>query len=279
MFEQKLESLFKSPNKLGRVITINNYKGGVGKTTLNTMLAYVATEKYGLKVLQIDSDPQANLTRKMRVTYKTVDKEANTNLTKGIANLDLKNSITKVTNNLSMVEGTWDMAHFSTYINENIKKKDNAQFKVYQAMIEPLKDQYDLILFDGIPTTGDITNNCIVASDYVLVPTQTEEDAYDNTKSYINYLMSMTEYNPKLEIIGIVPYLVSEDKVDRDTLLKYQTEYPEITYKEIIKRSARVKTWSSKGITENLPYDKKTLSMYENVFKETIDRIYSYEFE
>uniref|UniRef100_UPI00344B253F ParA family protein n=1 Tax=Carnobacterium sp. TaxID=48221 RepID=UPI00344B253F len=276
MKKDKIKFLFE--NQPAKVITANNFKGGVGKTTLNSMLAYIATEKYDLRVLLFDSDPQANLTKKTRKTYKNITSEANTNIVEGISNFDIRDSVTIVNDNLSIVEGLWDMAHFSTFINTNISKKDNSHYRLYQSLIEPLKSEYDLILFDGIPTTGDITNNCIIASDYVIVPTQTEEDAYDNTLSYINYLITMTEYNPDLEIIGIVPYLVSSnDKVDKDTLLKYQNEFPEITFNNIIKRSARVKSWSTNGITENQPYDKRTLEMYTKVFDEMIERIYNIE--
>lgn len=106
------------------------------------------------------------------------------------------------------------------------------------------------------------------------MPTQTEEDAYDNTKTYIDYLITMKrDYNSKLELIGIIPYLVANDMVDRKLLKKYQSEYPEITFNNLIKRSARVKTWGLEGITEDRTYDKKTLKMYDLVFQEMIKRM------
>ena len=145
---------------------------------------------------------------------------------------------------------------------------------LYDYLIKPLKKEYDLILFDVIPTTTSFTNNCIVASDYAVMPTQTEEDAYDNTKTYIDYLITMKEdYNPKLELVGIVPYLVANDSVDIKLLRKYQEEYPEITFNNLIKRSARVKTWGLEGISDYKPYDKRTLDMYDLVFQEMIERI------
>lgn len=270
--EQSIQDLFKDKSKPARVVTVANFKGGVGKSTLNSILAYLATEKYGLKVLQIDSDPQANLTKKMYRTFQNPIKIATSSFMEGVESEDLSKSITKVTTNLDIVEGDWSMALLTKHIHK--KLNDEADYYLYQYLIKPLKENYDLILFDVIPTTTAYTNNCIVASDYALMPTQTEEDAYDNTKTYIEYLLSIKrDYNPSLELIGIVPYLVADDSVDKKVLKKYQEEFPDITFNSLIKRSARVKTWGLEGISTNRSYDKKTLGMYDLVFQEMINRM------
>ncbi|WP_077356055.1 ParA family protein [Virgibacillus halodenitrificans] len=268
-----IERLFeKKSSSEAIVITLANFKGGVGKSTLNSILSYLATEKYGLKVLQIDSDPQMNLTNKMYRTYKNVAFPAKKTFMDGIRAENLKDSITLVNDKLSIIEGEWDLALLTDHIHKKLNA--DANFYLYDYLIKPLKKEYDLIFFDVIPTTTSYTNNCIVASDYAVMPTQTEEDAYDNTKTYIDYLITMKrDYNPKLELAGIVPYLVANDAVDIKLLKKYQEEYPDITFKNLIKRSARVKTWGLEGISEYKPYDKRTLDMYDMVFREMIERI------
>lgn len=272
-FNQSLHELFNDFNNQARVITIANFKGGVGKSTLNSILAYIATEKYGLKVLQIDSDPQCNLTQKMYRTFKKPIRKAEKSFLDGIKAEDLSKSITTVTDKLDLIEGAWEMALLMDHLSK-YPKDANADYDLYDYLIRPLRTEYDLIMFDVIPTTTAYTNNCICASDYVLMPTQTEEDAYNNTKTFIDYLITMKQQrNNRLELIGIVPYLVERDMVDRKILERYQTEYPEITFNNLIKSSARVKTWGLDGITENKNHDKKTLKMYDLVFQEMIKRM------
>lgn len=277
--EESITKLFKSEEKAkAKVITVANFKGGVGKSTLNSILAYLATEFYGLKVLVIDSDPQANLTQKVYNNHGEPSKKAKRTFFEGIKAEDLTLSVTEVNDHLHIIEGAWEMALLLDHIQDKYNKKDNADYELYKYLIEPFQNQYDFILFDVIPTTTAYTNNCIVASDYALMPTQTEADAYNNTKNYIDYLVTMKqEYNPKLELIGIVPYLVQRDSVDKKILQAYRNDYPDITFNNLIKSSARVKTWGLEGITENKTYDKRTLKMYDDVFKEIIGRILSIE--
>lgn len=262
---KKIKSLPVAP-----VLTFNNFKGGVGKSTLIALFAFIMV-KFKIKVLLIDSDPQRTLTKKLMKNF-TVKNEASQTFMEGIKNNSLKNCITQLDDYLSIVQGDWELAKLDRYARTNLKQSN--EYFLYSYLINDLKKDYDFIIFDSVPTTSLYTHNCIVASDYVIAPTQAEEESYENTISYLNYLNDMRQYNEKLEILGVVPYLTKDDNsTNRSFLKKYYETFGDLTFQNIIKYSARVLTWGTKGITENQGYDKQTLAMYLSVFEEFLERI------
>ena len=262
---EKVKSLPIAP-----VLTFNNFKGGVGKSTLIALFAFIMV-KFKIKVLLIDSDPQRTLTKKLMKNF-TVKSKASQTFMEGIKNESLKNCITQLDDYLYIVQGDWELAKLDRYARTNLKQSN--EYFLYTYLIHDLKKDYDLIIFDSVPTTSLYTHNCIVASDYVIAPTQAEEESYENTISYLNYLNDLRQYNEKLEILGVVPYLTKDDNsTNRSFLKKYYETFGDLTFKNIIKYSARVLTWGTKGITENQGYDKLTLTMYLSVFEEFLDRI------
>ncbi|MCT1172565.1 ParA family protein [Lactococcus lactis] len=262
---KKIKSLPVAP-----VLTFNNFKGGVGKSTLIALFAFIMV-KFKIKVLLIDSDPQRTLTKKLMKNF-TVKNEASQTFMEGIKNNSLKNCITQLDDYLYIVQGDWELAKLDRYARTNLKQSN--EYFLYSYLINDLKKDYDFIIFDSVPTTSLYTHNCIVASDYVIAPTQAEEESYENTISYLNYLNDMRQYNEKLEILGVVPYLTKDDNsTNRSFLKKYYETFGDLTFQNIIKYSAKVLTWGTKGITENKGYDKQTLAMYLSVFEEFLERI------
>ena len=102
-----------------------------------------------------------------------------------------------------------------------------------------------------------------------MIPLQAEEESTNNIQNYISYLIDLQEqFNPGLDMIGFVPYLVDTDsatiKSNLEELYKQHKE-DNLVFQNIIKRSNKVSTWSKNGITEHKGYDKKVLSMYEQL--------------
>lgn len=116
-----------------------------------------------------------------------------------------------------------------------------------------------------------------------MIPLQAEEESTNNIQNYISYLIDLQEqFNPELDIIGFVPYLVdTESTTIKSNLEELYNEHEEdnLVFKNIIKRSNKISTWSKTGITENRGYDKKVLSMYEKVFFEMLERMIQLEDE
>ena len=253
------------------VFTINMFKGGVGKSTLSNLLGYISN-RYNLKILFVDTDPQRTLTKKLEKNFDT-KKEAELSFMDGIMIGTLKKSISNLSGSIDIIKGDWNLAWFDRFSRRSLNIKD--EFYVYSNLIENLKKDYDFIIFDSVPTTTTLTHNCIVASDYVLVPVESEEDCFDNSIDYMTYLSQMKKYNNSLDVLGIIIYLTEENNNTNSKYVnKYREEYEDIVFKNIITRSKRVMTWGADGITENKPYDKKTLDKYKKVFWEMLYRLY-----
>lgn len=268
--QSRLISGIKSRNE-AIVFTINMFKGGVGKSTLSNLFGYIAN-RYDLQVLFIDTDPQRTLTKKLNKNFD-VQNEAELSFMEGIEKGTISKSISSLNDNIDLVKGDWNLAWFDRYSRRSLNIKD--EFYLYQSLIEEFKKDYDFIIFDSVPTTTTLTHNCIVASDYVLVPVESEEDCFDNSMDYMNYLSQMKKYNNKLDVLGIIIYLTEENNnTNNQYVKKYRDEYDDIVLNHVITRSRRVMTWGANGISEHKPYDKKTLEKYINVFWEIINRLY-----
>lgn len=134
-------------NKNEAIIILNNYfKGGVGKSKLSTMFAYL-TDKLNLKVLMIDKDLQATLTKDLAKTFEV--ELPRVNFYEGLKNGNLASSIVHLTDNLDLIPGTFDLMLLPkltrswTFENES---------RLLATLLAPLKSDYDLIIIDTVPT-------------------------------------------------------------------------------------------------------------------------------
>jgi chromosome partitioning protein len=147
------------------VIAVANQKGGVGKTALTANLAVVATRR-GVRVLAIDADPQAALTRQL----------VRGDFALGIADvLDGSHVLTDVTvpssiEGLTVVPASRALADVETGLVTAIRREE----RLARALVG-LED-YDLILIDCPPNLGTITVNALAACDRVVVPVSAEDE-------------------------------------------------------------------------------------------------------
>lgn len=178
-----------------KIVSVINYKGGVGKTTITANLAAELAFR-GKKVLAIDLDPQASLTfsfysveewRKECEKSKTIKNWYDAFIDKD-SDLDLSSLIVKPTKVNEGIDGKIDLicSHLAL-INVDLElatrliggtERDlrNNYLRVYSRLqqgIRSLKDSdYDFILIDCPPNFNIVTKNALVASDFILVPTK-----------------------------------------------------------------------------------------------------------
>ena len=150
---------------LGKIISVANQKGGVGKTTTAINLSTILAKK-GKKVLMIDADPQGNATSGVGVD-KDVEISVYDLL---IDNIELDEAIQKTKiKNLDICASNINLAGAEVQLVSMERREYRLKEK-----IDPKKNTYDYIIIDCPPSLGLITLNAFTASDSVLIPVQCE---------------------------------------------------------------------------------------------------------
>lgn len=182
-----------------KVIAIANQKGGVGKTTTTVNLGAGLVQK-GYRVLLIDADAQGNLTDSLG--WHTPD-ELPTTLANHMLNLIEHEQIDPSEGILHHVEGM-DLLPANIGLSALEVSLVNALSRetILKRYIERIKDRYDFILIDCMPSLGMITINALVAADAVLIPVQAHYLPAKGMTQLLQTIRRVQHINPNLCISG-----------------------------------------------------------------------------
>ena len=252
---------------MGKIISIANQKGGVGKTTTSINLAAsLAALEY--KTLLVDADPQANSTSGLGINVEKINKSIyDCMIEEKISN---KNIIKTELKYLHLLPSDIDLVGAEIEMVE-LKNRDTRM----KNSLDSIKNKYDFIIIDCSPSLGIVTINSLVASDSVIIPVQCEYFALEGLGKLletIKLIQSKLNYNLSIEGILLSMYDVRL-RLSNQVVEEVQMHFKSLVFNTIIPRNVRLSEAPSYGVPA-ISYDadcKGSLS-YMNLAKELIKK-------
>lgn len=255
------------------VISIYVQKGGVGKSTTTVNLAAALAEK-GKKILVIDLDEQASTTRSMGCQLENDEQGALAVFALGD---EIGNHVyTTGCPGVDILPGHLGLAQADILIQAHpVLSMQPAE--ILRNALKPVRESgmWDFVIVDCCPHLGSLSKNSMVASDYLLIPAETEFMALEGVASLLDTVNVLTKgLNPNLEILGVV---ASKHQAKPAYKLVYEElckKFKEKMFNTVIKNNTHISEAPSHRMSV-LQYKPKSAAadLYRSLAEEVLERI------
>ncbi len=245
-----------------------NQKGGVGKTTTAINIA-AGLGTLGKKVLLVDFDPQGNATTGYGIKKKTLDV---TTYEVIMGEARPQEAIIKTRyKNVDIMPATNQLCEAELQLT-GVEQRNH---QLRKAILQ-IKDSYDIIIVDCLPSLGILAMNALIACDRVIVPMVCEPFALEGLAQLVMTVKRMKKINGDLQIMGIVftmldRRLLASNEIMRDIKRSFPSD---VIFKTEIPRNVRITEAQSHG-EPIIFYDKssKGADAYKRLSKEVLEKV------
>ncbi len=236
---------------MGKIISIFNQKGGVGKTTTSINLS-AGLGKLGKKILLIDLDPQGNSTSGLGI-----EKSGVSHLIYDVLAMDIpiQDAIYNTTSeNVNIIPSNNELAGLEIEL-----ARVGDWEEILKDKLIDIKEDYDFIFIDCPPSLGILSVIGLIASDSVIIPIQCEYYALEGVSQLFDTIELVKRgFNPDLKIEGVVLSMFDgRTNLSIQVVEEVKSYFKGKVYTSIIPRNVRLAEAPSYGLSI-MDYDAKS---------------------
>ena len=252
---------------MGKIVSITNQKGGVGKTTTAVSLAYALAEE-GKTVLFVDIDPQANGTSSLGINRRNLQKSVYEVI---IGSCPVREAIIPTAyKSLDILPTNMNLAGAEIEMVA-LEKRES----LLKEALNQVRHRYDYIIIDCPPSLSLLTLNALNASNSVIIPLQPEYLALEGVSQLVNTIKLVKQrYNPTIYIEGVLLTMYDgRMNVTLQVANEVKKYFGNKVYKTVIARNVRLSEAPSHGKPVQV-YDRysKGALAYREMAREFLER-------